>query len=174
MGDEGAGPSPTEFAGTWYELARIPIPLGRDWVDTSDRYEDLGGGRWAVTYAGRKGSPEGPRRSMRQRLRTPDPARPREMEASFIPFLWMPYRIAWLSADRRAMLVTSSSRRFLWLMCRDPRPEAGRLESLVEAARSLGFAVERIERVPQSGRAADQDPRLTRSSRRRRWLPGPR
>ena len=139
----------SRFEGTWFELARIPIPVARDWVNTADIYIRNADGSWSVRYEGNKGSPEGPRKVLRHKLRIPDPSRPGEMEVSFIPFVWMKYRLVHLDPDGRLMLVTSSSRRYLWLMSRDQVPAAGGYESLVEAARGLGFDVGRLERVRQ-------------------------
>jgi apolipoprotein D and lipocalin family protein len=139
------------FEGRWYELARIPIPVARDWVDTSDVYVHNPDGTWSVRYEGKKGYSSGPSKVLKQRLRIPDPAKPGEMEVSMIPFVWMKYRLIHMSADYRFMLVTSSSRNFLWLMSREPRPPEADYEALVEKAAALGFDRFRLEKVPQSG-----------------------
>ncbi|MBL8968732.1 MAG: lipocalin family protein [Spirochaetaceae bacterium] len=139
----------SRFEGAWFELARIPIPVARDWVNTADIYIRNADGSWSVRYEGNKGSPEGPRKTLRQRLRIPDPGRPGEMEVSVIPFLWSKYRLVHMSPDYRFMLVTSSSKRFLWLMSREQRPEPAEYEALVARAAELGFDTARLERVLQ-------------------------
>lgn len=137
------------FEGAWYELSRIPIPVARDWVNTADIYLHNADGSWSVRYEGTKGSPEGPRKTLKQRLRIPDPSRPGEMEVSLIPFLWSKYRLVHMSVDYRFMLVTSSSKRFLWLMSREPTPDPAEYEALVARAAELGFDTSRLERVLQ-------------------------
>lgn len=139
------------FEGTWYELARIPIPIARDWVNTRDVYIHNADSSWSVRYEGNKGGSGGPRKVLKQRLRIPDPARPGEMEVSFIPFIWMKYRLLHMSGDYRFMLVGSSSMGLLWLMSREPNPSVEEYEGLKAKAASLGYDVAKLERVSQSG-----------------------
>lgn len=137
------------WEGAWFELARIPVPIGRDWVNTVETYTPKGDGSYSVVYEGRRGSPQGPRRSLVQRLRIPDPARPGEMQVSFLPLVWLDYRLIYMAEDYRFMLVTGSTRNYLWLMGRDRKPLAEDYASLLEKAAAMGFDVSRLERVPQ-------------------------
>jgi apolipoprotein D and lipocalin family protein len=139
----------SRFAGTWYELARIPIPVAKDWVNTVDIYIQNPDGSWSVRYEGNKGSPTGKRKVLKQKLRIPDPARPGDMEVSFIPLVWMKYRLIHMSDDYRFMLVGSSSMDYLWLMSREAVPTDEEYRSLAEKATSLGYDVSRLERVSQ-------------------------
>jgi len=139
-----------KFEGTWFELSRIPIPVARDWVNTADIYIPHPDGKWSVRYEGNKGSPEGKRKVLKQKLRIPDPRKPGEMEVSMIPFVWMKYRLVYMSADYRFMLVTGSSTDFLWLMSREAVPSAAEYDSLVARAAAMGFETGRLERVPQT------------------------
>lgn len=139
------------FEGTWFELARLPLPVAKDWVATTDTYEPVSPGRYRVLYEGRKGDVDGPSRRMTQRLRIPDPTHPGEMLASFVPLVWLPYRLIFMDRNYRSMLVTSRSMNLLWLMAREPDPSGGEYERLVSLAGDLGFEVSRLFRVPQRG-----------------------
>jgi Bacterial lipocalin len=139
------------FDGKWFELARIPIPIGRDWVNTRDIYIKNSDGTWSVRYEGNKGSSDGPGKVLKQRLRIPDSARPGDMEVSFIPFIWMKYRLLYMSDDYRFMVVGSSSMNLLWLMSREANPSSGEYEALKVKAASLGYDTAKLERVSQSG-----------------------
>ncbi len=142
----------SRFEGTWFEIARIPIPIARDWVDTCDIYIKNANGTWSVRYEGNKGTYAGPRKVLKQKLRIPDIARPGDMEVSFIPFIWMKYRLIYMSEDYRFMLVGSSSMDLLWIMSREARPSDEEYLTLVEKAASLGYDTSRLERVSQSGK----------------------
>jgi len=142
----------SRFEGKWFELARIPIPIARDWVNTCDIYSKNANGTWSVRYEGNKGTDAGPRKVLKQKLRIPDIASPGDMEVSFIPFIWMKYRLLYMSEDYRYMLVGSSSMDLLWIMSRDARPTDAAYLTLVEKAASLGYEVSRLERVSQSGK----------------------
>ena len=72
------------------------------------------------------------------------------MEVSMIPFIWMKYRLVYMSADYRFMLVTSSSTDFLWLMSREAVPSAAEYDGLVAQAAAMGFETARLERVLQT------------------------
>jgi apolipoprotein D and lipocalin family protein len=74
------------------------------------------------------------------------------MEVSFIPFVWIKYRLVYMSADSRFMLVTSASKDLLWLMSRVAVPAQADYDALVAKASSLGFDVTRLERVLQTGK----------------------
>ncbi len=137
------------WQGSWYELARIPVAIGRDWVNTLETYTPRADGTYTVAYTGHAGTPDGPARSLKQRLRIPDPARPGEMEVSFLPLVWLQYRLIYLEEDYRFMLVTGSSRNYLWLMGRDKAPAPEDYARLVQRAAGLGFDVSRLERVRQ-------------------------
>lgn len=141
----------SRFEGTWYELSRIPIPIAKDWVNTVDIYIHNDDGSWSVRYEGNKGSASGPRKVLKQKLRIPDPAKPGDMQVSFIPFIWMNYRLIYMSDDYRFMLVGSSSMDYLWLMSRVARPTAAEYDSLTKKAASLGYDVTRLQRVNQGG-----------------------
>jgi apolipoprotein D and lipocalin family protein len=73
------------------------------------------------------------------------------MEVSFIPFIWMKYRLLYMSGDYRFMLVGSSSMDLLWLMSRDATPSTEEYEDLKAKAAALGYDVSKLERVSQSG-----------------------
>jgi lipocalin len=54
-----------------------------------------------------------------------------------------------MEEDYRFMLVTGSSRNYLWLMGREKKPSPEDYARLVERAAGMGFNVARLERVPQ-------------------------
>ncbi len=137
------------FEGSWFEIARLPVPFASDWVGTTDTYIRLDDRRFRVLYEGRKGSLEGPYRKMQQRLRIPDHRKPGELRVSFIPLVWLPYRLIYLSTDYRAIMITSSSINLLWIMAREPRLENRFYSHMVDTAAGLGFDTSRLYVVPQ-------------------------
>lgn len=141
----------SRFAGTWYEISRIPIAIARDWVNTRDVYVLKDSGKWEVRYEGNKGSDNGPLKVLTQRLRIPNPERPGEMEVSFLPLVWLPYRLLYVSEDYRFMIVGSSSEDLLWIMSKEALPADGEYERVTAIAADFGYDITRLERVPQSG-----------------------
>lgn len=141
------------FDGAWYEIARIPIPVARDWVGTTDTYVRDGTYRgspsWTVLYEGRAGGFDGKKSVLKQKLRIPDPARPAEMQASPFPLVWLPYRLVHWDRASDFLLVTSGTYDYLWIMAKDPVPPEADYAAAVAKAKELGFDAARLERVPQ-------------------------
>jgi apolipoprotein D and lipocalin family protein len=137
------------FEGKWYEIARIPIPIARDWVGTSDTYVARDDGKWTVLYEGFPGGFDAKKQVMKQTLRIEDPAAPGEMLASPLPLVWLPYRLIYWDAAGLVMLVTSATMDSLWIMAKDPLPKPSAYDAAVERARGFGFDVARLEKVPQ-------------------------
>ena len=137
------------FEGPWYEIARIPIPIARDWVGTMDTYIRNDDGTWVVLYEGFKGGFDGKKGLMKQKLKIPDPQVAGEMSARPFPLVWLPYRLIYWNEADRTMLVTSGTTDYLWLMAKESVPPPEVYEALMEESRRLGFDVSRIERVPQ-------------------------
>lgn len=139
----------SRFEGIWFELSRIPIPIAKDWVNTVDVYIHNPDGSWSVRYEGNKGSFTGKRKVLKQKLRIPNPQDPGNMQVSFIPFIWMDYRLIYLSEDYRFMLVGSKSMDLLWLLSTEQIPTEEEYTTLVNKAVELGYDVSLLERVPQ-------------------------
>lgn len=141
--------SDEEFAGRWYELGRIPLLIARDWIMTSDVYEKQPDGTWKVRYEGRTEQDRNHIKVLHQKLKRPDPNKPGEMIVSFIPGIWMQYRVVFLSPDRTTMLVTSSKMKYLWIMSRNADLSEEEYNALVVKAAKLGFDIRAIQKVSQ-------------------------
>ncbi len=141
--------SDEEFAGRWYELGRIPLPIARDWYMTSDVYEKQADGTWRVRYEGKSGSNPVRQSVLRQKLKRPYPSKPGEMVVSFIPGIWMKYRVIHISADRRSMIVTSSKMKYLWIMSRNANLAEEEYQALLAVAAHFGFDTRAVQRVRQ-------------------------
>lgn len=141
--------SDEEFAGRWYELGRIPLPIARDWIMTSDVYEKQPDGTWKVRYEGKTEQDRNRTKVLYQKLKRPDPSKPGEMIVSFIPGIWMQYRVVYLSPDRTSMLVTSSKMRYLWIMSRNADLPEEEYNALLAKAAGFGFDTRAVQKVLQ-------------------------
>lgn len=143
------------YAGTWYELARLP-----------NRFQDDCTGHVTATYSRLD------ERKLRvvNRCRTADGeiaaegvARPADRGApgklevrfapawlSFLPFVWGDYWILALADDYSTAVVGSPDRETLWLLSRTPSVSAETYDALVAQAAARGYRVDRLQRTPQS------------------------
>jgi len=133
----------------WYEISRIPVPVGRSWVNTSDTYSLRPDGSIRVVYEGFVKSPTGPRRTLTARQWIPDPAVMGDMKASFLPLVVNDNRVIAVDEDYAWLVVTSSTKDYLWIMSRTPVMDEAVYTSVVEKAAGWGFDTSRLERVRQ-------------------------
>jgi lipocalin len=140
----------TRYAGKWYEIARIPsIPIGRDWVNTSDTYTVNSDGTVTVVYEGFKGSPQGKRQFLKGHQWIPDTRVMGDTLISFFPLITNQNRIVLLDPDYRFFVVTSNSKDLLWIMGHEPRMSDTDYQGVLGALTAWGFDVTRLEKVRQ-------------------------
>ena len=140
----------SRYQGKWYEIARIPsIPIGRDWVNTSDNYSLNADGTVTVVYEGFKGSPQGKPQALKGRQWIPDRKVMGDTLISFFPLIRSQNRIILLDPDYRFFVVTSNSKDLLWIMSSTPRMAEADYQGVLEKLRAWGFPVEKLEKVLQ-------------------------
>ena len=149
---------PARYAGRWYEIARLPNRFqdkcagdvaatyslredGRLAVVNQCRTKD--GGVDQVEGVARRADPQGPASRLQVRFA---PA-----WLSFLPWVWGDYWILELDREYRFALVGEPSRKYLWILARDPAMDAATYDGLVARAVGLGFDTSRLVRTPQSG-----------------------
>jgi apolipoprotein D and lipocalin family protein len=137
------------YLGRWYEIARIPVPVGRSWVNTSDTYSLRPDGKITVVYEGFVKSPTGARRAITGRQWIPDSAVMGDMKVSFLPLVVNDNRVIAMDPDYSWMLVTSSSRDYLWVMSRSPVMDPAAWSAAQALAAGWGFDTSRLETVRQ-------------------------
>jgi len=144
------------YAGTWYEIARLPMWFQRHCVDSKATYTSRPDGTIGVhneclTDAGRVEQVEGvatvvdPATNARLTVRVdnwfarlPGPSR----EGN--------YWILALDPEYRISMVGTPDRRFLWILSRAPQLDEATYRRLVERARQLGFPVSDLIRARDS------------------------
>jgi lipocalin len=140
----------TRYEGKWYEIARIPsIPIGRDWVNTSDNYTINSDGTVTVIYEGFQGSPQGKRQFLRGHQWIPDKEVMGDTLISFFPFVTSQNRIILLDPEYRFFVVTSNSKDLLWIMSHEPRMIDADYQGVLAKLTAWGFVVTKLEKVRQ-------------------------
>jgi apolipoprotein D and lipocalin family protein len=150
---------PQRYAGTWYEVARLPNRFQSQCVaDVVARYAPRPDGTIDVTNRCRTGSGE---IDEADGLATPMDATNAKLKVSFLPaaLRWLPffrgdYWVLALDADYRWAMVGAPSRAYLWILSREPRLREGELELLIGQAREMGFPADAIVRTPHRDAAA--------------------
>jgi apolipoprotein D and lipocalin family protein len=161
-----AGPLPTQdwveparYVGRWYEIARLPNRFQEQCAgDVAATYSLRDDGRFTVANecrtkdgsvtraegVARRADPKGPASRLKVRFA---PA-----WLSFLPWVWGDYWILELDREYRFALVGEPSRKYLWILARDPVMDPAAYDALVAGAKRLGFDTSRLARTPQAPR----------------------
>ena len=137
----------TQYAGTWYEIARLPMWFQRHCVNSKAIYTTRPDGRIdvhneCVTHSGQVEQAEGVATVIDRTTN----ARLAVTFDNFFARLVGPsregnYWIVDLDQDYRTALVGTPDRRYLWILSRTPRLDETTYQQLVRKTRQLGFPV---------------------------------
>jgi apolipoprotein D and lipocalin family protein len=142
------------YQGRWYEVALLPNRFQDDCVaDTSATYTLTDDGR--IRVANRCRTADGDFDRVTGIARSAD-ERPASFEVRFapkwlswLPFVWGDYQILALDDDYRWAMVGAPSRKYLWILSREPSLPDARIEALLAEARRQGFDTDAVVRSPQ-------------------------
>jgi apolipoprotein D and lipocalin family protein len=145
------------YAGTWYEIARLPMWFQRHCVDSKAVYAVRSDGRVGVhnecvTDSGGLATADGVATVVDAKTN----ARLSVVFDNWFARLFGSsregnYWILDLDPEYRTVLVGTPDRRYLWILARAPRIDDGTYQKLVELAREFGYPVEDLIRAQRSG-----------------------
>jgi apolipoprotein D and lipocalin family protein len=128
------------YVGLWYEFARYDSWFERNCEGVTAEYSRRPDGLIRVVNAARKGRADGPLRWAEAKARViPGTGNTKLKVAFFGPFFVGNYWVLDHDEDYTWTIVGEASRRFFWILTRDPVPAAEIQAMLIERARSLGY-----------------------------------
>jgi apolipoprotein D and lipocalin family protein len=144
------------YQGLWYQIALLPNRFqARCAADTTAEYTPLENGHIRVVNRCRTAGGEFDRAE--GIARPADPDRPAALEVrfaprwlSFLPFVWGKYQIMSLDEDYEWAMVGAPSRKYLWILAREPTLPEARIDALLSEAARQGFAISDVQRSKQS------------------------
>jgi apolipoprotein D and lipocalin family protein len=145
------------FMGPWYVIASIPIDIpllpmfsekgAHNGVETYTLAPD---GTIETTYVFRRGSSDGPEKVFTPKARVANAPVNSEWKMKFDWYLpEADYLILSLAPDYRHTVIGVPDRSYVWIMARAPTMPDADYAAVVEELRGMGYATERLERVPQ-------------------------
>lgn len=137
------------YAGTWHEIAHLPMfwqrKCERDITATYTRNADgtIGVRNACATADGARQESEGRAK--------PVAGPPGALKVTFapravawLPFVWADYWVIDLDPDYRWAVVGSPSRKYLWILSREPAMPRARFDELKARAAARGYPVDRL------------------------------
>jgi apolipoprotein D and lipocalin family protein len=145
------------YLGTWYEICRLPLRHERaTYGDITAHYSMNPDG--SLRIANRAFDETGALHESEGRGDVVEGSGNARLEVTFLPegLRWLPfghgdYWILRLDPGYRTALVGTPTRRYLWLLHREPRVEAAVREDFLGTARARGFKLEGLIDTPQTG-----------------------
>ncbi len=142
------------YMGLWHEIARYENGFQRGMEAVTAHYSLQPGGKVKVVNSGRQGGLDGPPKSAIGRaylVKEPSGLNAKLRVSFFGPF-YGNYWVLDRAEDYSWSIVGEPSGRFLWLLCRQPRPDAATRALLLDRAQALGYDLSllRFTKQPRS------------------------
>ena len=143
------------YAGTWYEIARLPNRFEKKCVSSvTANYAPQPDGRVTVTNRCKQADgsfSEATGVARRVEGKPPSVLQVRFAPAflSFISKVWGDYQVIELGPQYDYSVVGSPDRRYLWILARTPRLDPATYQSLVDRAKAQGFDTSTLIQTPQ-------------------------
>ena len=141
------------FMGDWYVIGFIPVTIpffSEEGAHNGlESYRLTDEGVIETTYTFREGAFDGPEKRM-----TPKGwVRDEETNAEWrMQFLWpfkAAYLIVYLDEDYQRTIIGVPSRKYVWIMTRDPELSEAHYQELLDYVARVGYDTEKVQRVPQ-------------------------
>ena len=137
------------YAGTWYEIERLPNRFEKDLNCVSATYTLREDGKIDVLNRGQKISDPGTFKEIKGMAWQPDKGKPGALKVRFFwPFAG-DYYIIELSPLYQYALVGDPSRKYLWILSRAVSLDETTIRELKDKAKSLGFNTDEMIVVDQ-------------------------
>lgn len=137
------------YSGLWYEIASMPNFFQRECVGTTAYYEFRDDGRLHILNSCRKEGLDSPVDSTTGVGRVKCEETFAKLRVRFFWPLSVDYYILALDDEYEYAMVGHPSRKYLWIIAREPELDEETYRRLVDLAEAKGFDVSELERTPQ-------------------------
>jgi apolipoprotein D and lipocalin family protein len=137
------------YAGTWYEIARLPASFEKGLKCTSATYVLREDGRIVVINKGRKISDPSNVKEAKGIAWIPDKNQPGKLKVRFFWPFTGDYWILFLDPDYRFVMVGAPDLKYLWILSRTRQMDEPDFLMLTGMAKEMGFDLSPLIRVRQ-------------------------
>jgi lipocalin len=139
------------YMGTWFEIAKFPQRFEKGLVGVTANYSILPNGRVRVLNSGYEGDLTGRLRTAKGKARIVDPTTNAKLKVTFFWPFSGDYWVLEIGKDYEYAVVGDPSRRYLWILSRDPRMNESVYNGVLDRIKDKGFDISRLEKNPQKG-----------------------
>ena len=135
------------YLGTWYEIARLPNSFEKNLDNVTATYTLRDDGEIKILNKGLN-SKKNSWKDATGRAWIADPQNPAHLRVSFFWKFSSDYKIIALDSENyQYALVTSTSKKYLWILSRTPDMDAEVYTKLVDKANEYGFETDKLYKV---------------------------
>ncbi len=131
------------YSGNWYEIARLDHSFERGLSDVSASYSQNSDGSIRVLNRGYDAANGRWKQAVGRALFNFDP-QTASLKVSFFGPFYGGYHVVALDPDYRWALVAGNDRSYLWILARERQLPTAVRNTLLQQARSLGFATDQL------------------------------
>jgi len=132
-----------KYAGTWFEIARLPNRFQKGCTHTTATYTPRKDGKIGVENTCRK-EKSGQEKTISGSAKVVDPATGAKLKVTFLWPLTGDYWILDLADDYSFAAVGTPDRNYLWILSRSPQMQAEEYAQLLSRMKNQGFRVEQL------------------------------
>lgn len=136
-----------KYMGIWYEIARLPNSFEENMKCVTAIYSIKDNGKIEVLNKGYNTEKKS-FNTAKGIAKMPDSNLPGQLKVSFFWPFFGDYYIISLDKDYKYALVGDPSRKYLWILAREPKLDTDSYNKLIQIAKDKGFAVEEIYNTP--------------------------
>jgi apolipoprotein D and lipocalin family protein len=137
------------YLGRWYELARYENRFERGCEGVTAEYSKRPDGMIAVLNTCRDDAPDGKARAAEGRAKVVEGSDGAKLKVAFFGPFWADYWVLDRADDYSWAIVGEPSRKYLWILSRDPTPGDAAVAALVARTAALGYDTSRLLMVKQ-------------------------
>ena len=138
------------FMGDWYVIANIPTFVEKGAHNAVENYSVDDDGSIATRFTYRKDGFDGKEKEYNPRGFIVDTTTNALWGMRFVWPIKADYRIVYLSDDYSITVIGRQKRDFVWIMAREPEITDLEYQKMVDFVISIGYDVNKLQRVPQS------------------------
>ncbi len=137
------------YMGDWYIIANIPTFIEKNATNAIESYKLTENGTIKTTFTFFKSSPDGKKIIYHPTGFVYNKETNAEWRMQFLWPLKLPFLIIDLDQDYSYTVIGYPSKKYVWIMARDPVMEQGLYKKILENLSDIGYDISLIQKVPQ-------------------------
>ena len=137
------------YMGDWYVIANIPTFIEKNATNAIESYKLASNGVIETTFSFFKGAPHGEKKVYHPKGFIYNKKTNAEWRMQFFWPFKMPFLIIDLDEDYSYTVIGYPSRKYVWIMSREPIMDEKRYNIILDELSEIGYDITQIKKVPQ-------------------------